>query len=264
MGIKPIERELFYVLPEGLKQNEIKGNSPRHKCGHCGNEKCTDLIASFTHTFFDEDSSNAEYTTWDIYFCPVCYKLNIKVTYENTWDRYTDRNGAVDLISVIKVLYPVSSDNTIPKMNKSLPNEMIGDYEEAKNVAGISPRSAAALLRLLLEKLCKKYLLENNKIKGSENLNIMIGILVKEGISDIIQKACDILRITGNETVHAGTIDIRDNPKSVILLFELVNMVADDFYMKYKRIPEMYSTLPADKVKGIENRDSQKYIMGDD
>jgi len=39
-----------------------------------------------------------------------------------------------------------------------MPKEMVGDYEEAQKVAGISPRSAAVLLRLLLEKLCRKYL----------------------------------------------------------------------------------------------------------
>jgi len=241
-------------LPKGLKQIGVEENALRHRCGHCENEGCADLIGIFIDTLKKGKGAVDTYTcrTWHIYFCPTCRNINLIGFYESEDDFFDVKE---------KTLYPSAVSAEVLAKSEKLPSDLTVDYEEAQNVAEISPRSAAALLRLLLEKLCKKYLLENNKIKGSEKLNTMIGILVKEGISDTIQKACDILRITGNETVHAGTIDIRDNPESVKFFFELVNMIADYLYMKYKRIPEIYSTLPTDKLDGIEKRDSQKQIM---
>lgn len=257
MGIKTIKGggELIMSLPTGLKQIEIEENVPRHKCGHCGNEGCADLIAEFIS---NQKSSEDEYyvedwTTWYIYYCPVCNNITVKSEYQFSEDSYTDYDGNTILNKKIEILYPLEN-NGVP-MNQYMPKEMINDYEEAEAVSGISPRSAAALLRLLLEKLCRKYLSEIGKIKGSEKLNQMIGILVKEGISDSIQKACDILRITGNETVHAGIIDIRDNLESVKFLFELVNMIADELHLRCKKIPETYEKLPQEKLDGIQNRD---------
>jgi hypothetical protein len=237
-------------LSEGLKQNEIKENIPRHSCGHCGNEGCADLIASFT-SHKDYDECLFDYTTWKIYYCPLCNDITLEKEYEFSEDYDIDHNGNTILNKKYEYLYPLAINNI--DMSHNMPDDLSEDYAEAQAVAGISPRSAAALLRLLLERLCTHYLSESHpKIK---KLDGMIGVLVKEGVPEYIQKACDILRITGNETVHAGTIDIRDDPKSVISLFELVNMVADYLHIKYKKITELYEGLPEDKRIGIENRD---------
>ena len=237
-------------LPKGLIQNKIEEDEQRGSCGHCGNEGCTDLIASFTsHQCYAECVD--DWTTWKVYYCSNCNDINIERTYLFSEDSYTDNNGNTVYNEKFKLLYPLA--NKTISMSSNMPDELSEDYEEAQAVAGISPRSAAALLRLLLEKLCKMYLSESHpKIT---KLNNMIGLLVQEGAPEYIQKTCDILRVTGNETVHAGIIDIRDNPKSVNILFELVNIVADYFHMKHKEIPKLYEELPDKKLKEIEIRD---------
>lgn len=241
-------------LPKGLTQKEIPDDAPRGSCGHCGNEGCTDLIASFT-SYKNYEEGPFDYTTWNIYYCPLCNDITLEKEYEFSEKYDYDHDGNMVLNKDFECLYPLVINNT--EMSHNMPDDLSEDYREAQAVSGISPRSAAALLRLLLEKLCKKYLIEAKLIQGNKSLNDMIRILVKEGISDSIQKACDILRITGNDTVHAGTIDIRDDSKSVKLLFKLTNMVADYLDMKYKMIEEEYLTLPKEKRDQVVQRDAK-------
>ena len=57
------------------------------------------------------------------------------------------------------------------------------DYEEASAILDASPRGAAALLRLAIEKLCKE-LGENGR-----DLNADIASLVRKGLDPRVQKA---------------------------------------------------------------------------
>ena len=52
-----------------------------------------------------------------------------------------------------ELIYPASSQAPLP--NQDLPADILPDYEEASNIVGSSPRGAAALLRLCIQKLCK-------------------------------------------------------------------------------------------------------------
>lgn len=81
-----------------------------------------------------------------------------------------------------------------------------------------SPRAAAALLRLALQKLMKQ---------PGKNINADIATLVEDGLRADVQQAADVLRVIGNEAVHPGQIDA-DNPKTVAGLFELLNIIAED------------------------------------
>jgi hypothetical protein len=46
-----------------------------------------------------------------------------------------------------------------------------------------------------------------------------IGSFVKKGLSPKIQKALDIVRVVGNESVPPGQIDLNDNPATTTKLF---------------------------------------------
>lgn len=118
-----------------------------------------------------------------------------------------------------RVVWPQMGD--APSPNSDIPDDVRVDYEEASAILGASPRGAAALLRLGVQKLCK-HLGE----KG-DNLSADIGSLVKKGLNPKIQQALDTIRVIGNHAVHPGQIDLQDDRETARILFDLVNLISD-------------------------------------
>jgi hypothetical protein len=147
-----------------------------------------------------------------------------------------------------KLIYPASTQ--APPPNSDLPDDILPDYQEACNIVGDSPKGAAALLRLCIQKLCK-HLGEPGK-----NINSDIASLVKKGLNPTIQKSLDVVRVIGNEAVHPGTIDLNDNPDTAIALFNLVNIITEAMITQPKMIESLYSSLPDEKRDQIEKRDN--------
>lgn len=148
-----------------------------------------------------------------------------------------------------KIIWPNSSV-LIEAPNPDMPPEIKIDYEEARSIAEKSPRAAAALLRLCVEKLCEN-------IEG-KTLNDKIKNYVASSGNIKIQRALDSVRVIGNESVHPGELDLNDNRDIAQSLFKIVNFIVSEFISKDKLINEIFSTLPQDKIKGIENRDIKR------
>ena len=91
--------------------------------------------------------------------------------------------------------------------------------------------------------------------ESGKNIDADIASLVKKGLDVRVQQALDIVRVIGNESVHPGQMDLRDDHDTVTELFRLVNLIADVMISQPKAIDAMYNALPASKLKGIENRD---------
>ena len=89
----------------------------------------------------------------------------------------------------------------------------------------------------------------------SGDLNLKIGNLVKKGLPVTIQQALDIVRVTGNEAVHPGQLDLRDNPETATKLFDLVNIITDAMISQPKKVEELFKQLPKGKIEGITKRD---------
>ncbi|MEO1079215.1 MAG: DUF4145 domain-containing protein [Pseudomonadota bacterium] len=131
-----------------------------------------------------------------------------------------------------------------------MPADVVADYTEAALIFSRSPRGSAALLRLAMQKLCVH-------LGGSgANLNADIGELVQNGLPVIIQQSLDVVRVIGNNAVHPGEIDIRDNSESAGALFKLMNLIVDNQIAEPERIQKLYDSLPESARNAVDRRDS--------
>lgn len=146
-----------------------------------------------------------------------------------------------------RMIFPRESIAPLPPLN--MPEDVLEDYNEARNVLEDSPRSSAALLRLAIQKLCRAL-----DEKGN-NINDDIASLVSKGLPLRVQKALDVVRVVGNHAVHPGTIDLNDNPSIALSLFKLVNIIVDDMITQPKEINELFDSLPEKEKKNIKKRD---------
>jgi hypothetical protein len=132
-----------------------------------------------------------------------------------------------------------------------MPPEVRNVYEEAQSVAGLSPRSAAGLLRLALQ------MLVDDLVPGTDRLDTKIGKLVGQGLDPRIQRAMDILRVIGNNAVHPGQIDLNEDSGIVHSMFGLLNLVVEQMISRPKHIDDLFGTLPEGARQGIERRNAR-------
>lgn len=148
-----------------------------------------------------------------------------------------------------KMIYPDFSGIEPP--NQDLDIDIQRDYLEAASIVQKSPRGAAALLRLAIQKLCIQ-LGEKGK-----DLNTDISNLVKKGLPAKVQQSLDALRVIGNEAIHPGELDLRDDVEIANSLFKLVNFIAEKMITEPKDIEAIYTKIPESKKKQIEGRDKK-------
>lgn len=106
------------------------------------------------------------------------------------------------------------------------------------------------MLRLALQKPCIHL-----GAKG-RNINDDIGALVQKGQDKKIQQSLDIVRVVGNNAVHPGQLDIRDDRTTAETLFRLLNLIVDKMISEGRQVEELYASLPENARKAIEDRDS--------
>ena len=148
-----------------------------------------------------------------------------------------------------QMLWPNSGG--VPMPNPDMPEDVAKDYMEAAQVAQLSPKSAAALLRLAIQKLCVD-------LGGSgHNINDDIAALVAKGLPVQVQQSLDIVRVVGNNAVHPGQIDI-DDQSVVGHLFGLLNLIVETMISTPKKISGLYASLPKGALDAIEKRDEKK------
>jgi hypothetical protein len=149
-----------------------------------------------------------------------------------------------------RLLYPEPSEGPEPKPDT--PDSIKADYQEAAAILRKSPRGAAALLRLCIQKLCKEL------GQPGKNINEDIGALVAAGLDARVQKALDAVRVIGNNAVHPGQIDLKDDQGIAETLFRLVDIIVEKMISEPKMVDEVYSNLPQNVLAQIEKRDKPK------
>lgn len=148
-----------------------------------------------------------------------------------------------------RMVYPEAREGVAP--NPDLPEDLVRDYDEARSIVKASPRGAAALLRLVIQKLCA-HLGE----KG-ENINEDIAALVAKGLSPLVQQALDAVRVIGNDAVHPGELDLRDDLDTALRLFDLVNIIATQMISNAKAVEALYGMLPGGRRAAIDKRNEK-------
>lgn len=141
-----------------------------------------------------------------------------------------------------------------PEPLAQTPAPVLAIYEEAREVAGISRKSAAGLLRLALQMLLDE--LE----PGDAAINTKIAALVRRGLDENVQRAMDILRVVGNESVHPGQIDLDADDELLLGLFALINLIVEQVIVRREQVDSLFSRLPKAKVEAIERRDAPKAL----
>lgn len=149
-----------------------------------------------------------------------------------------------------KLVYPQCGE--APPANPDLPEDIRRDYNEASTILDLSPRGAAALIRLCIQKLCKSLVKQPGK-----DINADIKTLVASGLDSRIQKALDAVRVIGNNAVHPGSIDLSDDRATAESLFRLLNLIAEKMISEPKHVDEVYALLPENALKAIEERDKK-------
>jgi len=199
-------------------------------CPHCGafaHQKWRYGIMSYNHV-----NMSGECSKLDSLSASICQRCNQFALWKDE-----------------SIFYP--SMCIAPQPAADMPENVKPDYEEARSIFSQSPRGAAALLRLSIQKLV--IFLE----ESGEDLNKSIGNLVKKGLMADVQKALDIVRVVGNNAVHPGVIDVKDNPEIALKLFKLVNIIVEQMITRPKEVSDLYdNVIPEGAKEQIEKRDN--------
>lgn len=165
--------------------------------------------------------NNKEISTWAFCECENCKKLTVWHSEE--------------------MVFPKHPNGQEP--SPDMPDDVRDVYLEADSVLELSPKSAAALLRLALQMLLKDVLQD----KATDYIDRDIKQLKTMTGNDTLIKALDTVRVFGNESVHPGTIDLNETTEDAEYLFTVLNMIVEYLISQPRRLNEMFEQIPPRK-----------------
>jgi hypothetical protein len=177
--------------------------------------------------------------------CSHCDKCSLWLAHEASHD---SRNHII----------PTKGEMLLPDFGLSplaetdMPEDVKKDYLEASRIFSRSPRGAAALLRLGLQKLCK------HLGQKGENINDDIRALAASNtVPPMVVKVADTVRIAGNNAVHPGEMSDEDFDFVASKMFELINFIVKKAITEPKELEDLYQMTPEAPRKSAEKRDSK-------
>lgn len=243
-----------------------------YPCPYC-KTKTSNSVVEFASSDIDGSNSNKVFYMLNCLTCSNSY-----IIYETTKQKFLLKNSSLfsvnkELspqwgIAEQKIIYPQKINSMqIPAPSKYMPKDVKSMYNEAASVFDISPRSSAALIRLTLELLLKKYLVNDGK---KHPLNEMIGMLSPHAPS-LVTEFMDLIRDKGNGEVHPelnkieleklrhkwGDITRKPDKDEIIYLFKYINFICELLGLRDKADKD-FESIPEDKRKNIARR-NQKF-----
>lgn len=138
-----------------------------------------------------------------------------------------------------------------PMPHADMPDTCKEDYMEGRMLAADSPRAAAAILRLCIQKL-----LHALGGKG-RSIDEDTAWLVAQGLPREVIDALDFCRVIGNNAVHPGEISLKEDPEIVTNLFELINFIVRETVERKNTLKQLMSKLPQGALDAIDRRDAK-------
>jgi hypothetical protein len=135
-----------------------------------------------------------------------------------------------------------------PEPKLDAPPNVRREYEEASQTLEASPRGAAALLRLAIEKLCKELEVSEESLKDD------IAFFVREDVDARVQKVLDAARIIESNAVRPGQIGLGDDPATAETLSSLVNLICEKMIMEPRHLQAVYTKLREGARTAMEQR----------
>jgi hypothetical protein len=201
-------------------------------CPHCG--------AFAGMKWYDLLLNSNDYAPIVLSCCAACSKPGV-------WTDDLENDLSLPMAGVFgrkrTLIFPLKC--AAPQAEDDMPEDVKIDFEEARQVFVHSPRAAAALLRLCVQKLCQELLGK----KG--DIHKQIGELVDKGLPSRVLKAFDTIRIFGNESVHPGTVNLNDTPEVALALFSLLNMAVRHCITEEKELEAIRALTPEAKRREI-------------
>lgn len=236
-----------YVKPEFGKQ--------AFTCPHCGVfaqvKWHRDKELSIDNPYTDELHIGFCFAQCEYCQGVMCFSYELLNVYKDPYDGWIEEFNST-------MLYPKQIG--IPPA-EDMPEHIKKTYQEASLVLGDSPRASCALLRLALQELMaylRDHYEEYRDLTGKD-INKDIGTLVKHcGLSPKIQKVLDSIRITGNNVLHLGELNIDDNQDIAEMLFKMINFIIGEMITKPKEIEDLYEKMPEKERGWVVDRDKNK------
>ena len=217
-------------------------------CPHCGSyaqQGWTNLKRDEEETFLSNFVDMLRIR--DVFSASTCLACNRTAV----WRKGSALNSPQSPIVEAELIWPMPE-----QFERALPPETPAGvsqlWEEARRVAPVSARGAAALLRLALQ-----VLLQEHVTPGETHLSTAIAEAFVSGVPEPVLQAMDFLRLTGNDAAHLAEVRLDEDGETLTAMFGLLRYVTEETVVRSARARSLYGSLPQSKRDEIDKRNQK-------
>lgn len=205
------------------------------------------LCGTYAHMTWSRLSNSVRSSDYYESLCSYCSEPSLWRVTKYSTTQFGKRPEETEL------LFPDNGVAALP--DDDMPEDVKTDYVEAARIFLKSPRGAAALLRLGLQKLCKHL--------GEDGSNInddIRSLAAKNILPPMVVRVADTVRITGNNAVHPGTMKDEDFDFVASKMFDLLNFIVKKGISEPKELDALYQLTPEGPRKSAEDKDAKSKV----